>query len=1350
MSMGIVQAQDVNRTSLQVIAIDTNQKVILNVRMGLLARDGSTIEPSAVADGVSLFKPIGSGQTSLLMQSFGAPLIHIPITLPHATHTSMIVRLDGDRTSAEFVSESTFHAIADTGRLRSLPNGTVVRTSQIGIPIGPGLGKSTGSGNRNDGGLIVLRLPEPNVDVFGACCDDQALTCEDCVLATTCFTRFSANTTCNTLDPPCGEIVGACCSMQGGVCTVNTPGGCASSGGIYVGDFTSCSADTCACVLACPNGAMTESEPICSADYIDTINSGCNDTPAVPTLPIDANSTICGTTGTFLASIDCLEDADCEEGRCVDGICTDVFLAQRDTDWFTITLAEDTQLSVRLEAEFPIEMFVVNAASGCLDLTSVFDPASAGACGLIEQSGCLPAGQYDIAIAPTDFSGVPCGSDYILTTSSQPCAIGACCTREGQCLSDVNELTCTASNGLWQGAASTCTAVSCPSPPINETCDVAEPINTGDRVFGNNFAASDDHAPICETTSPGAGVWYSVVGTGRTLSVSTCHPGTDFDTKMQILCDCGPAGCVAGNDDAIAPNGACNLNGIDSKSAVSFCSIAGQTYFIHVGGFVGGDGLAEVGNFELTVTDDATVCNNAKPCTGACCVGSACTGDMSESNCQADGGIWFRDDTCNQFTCPGPLPDTCTDASMISALPVDITINNNDALADGLGGSCDKFFPTASGLMQNDIWFTWQAPQTCTAVATVIPLDGDYDPLVVVRDACIGGQEIACRDSGSIGKSEVVAWSAIAGTTYFIQVGDTGDFEGGGLTQFTLDCTDATGACCFDNGTCSILDQASCQSSSGLYQGDNLSCQPGTCPSTPTNDDCFTAIGPLMIPSDTPGTNVLATDDGPDCIDGVGQLPLSIWYTVVGTGNTIKATVCDIEGSNDDTSLVVFCRDCDNPICVTSSEDGCGSGAGLRSTLNWCSTAGTTYWIGVGSRFGVNGDFTLSLSDDSIACGSAIDCTEAPMYCESRAQSPADTICEEVAFNDLINNTVDTCASYGDFTDLTATLPLGSTHELRVTASTCGTCQDKWIKAFIDWNQDADFDDAGELVLSSDRMSSTCPETYARMITVPDDATLGVTRLRVVVTEGGSNSSTQACGIYGWGETEDYAVLIKEALPIILPGGPWDDNDVDGIPNFCDNCSDLANEDQTDTDGDSFGDVCDNCPILFNNMQEDADTDSVGDLCDNCPLTENTSQADFDNDGVGDVCDNCTLFSNANQADRDDDGVGDVCDSCPDIANPDQLDSDNDGVADACDGCPADANKITPGLCGCGVSDDGDTDRDGILDCVDQCPGSDDAIFGDCRNAIPTVSQWGLLILTLALLVLAKVMMPGRSRSHQT
>jgi len=79
------------------------------------------------------------------------------------------------------------------------------------------------------------------------------------------------------------------------------------------------------------------------------------------------------------------------------------------------------------------------------------------------------------------------------------------------------------------------------------------------------------------------------------------------------------------------------------------------------------------------------------------------------------------------------------------------------------------------------------------------------------------------------------------------------------------------------------------------------------------------------------------------------------------------------------------------------------------------------------------------------------------------------------------------------------------------------------------------------------------------------------------------------------------------------------------------------------------------------------------------------------------------LSGSAVAPDADDDGVPDDQDNCPDIANQDQADDDGDGAGNACDDCPDDADKVVPGVCGCGVADI-DSDLDGVENCIDNCP----------------------------------------------
>jgi hypothetical protein len=120
----------------------------------------------------------------------------------------------------------------------------------------------------------------------------------------------------------------------------------------------------------------------------------------------------------------------------------------------------------------------------------------------------------------------------------------------------------------------------------------------------------------------------------------------------------------------------------------------------------------------------------------------------------------------------------------------------------------------------------------------------------------------------------------------------------------------------------------------------------------------------------------------------------------------------------------------------------------------------------------------------------------------------------------------------------------------------------------------------------------------------------------------------------------------------------WDCNDGDddvylNAPEVCDgkdnDCDSDFDEGYTNNDGDRYGDVCDNCPDVANDDQENSDGDHYGNVCDNCP---NDSDNDTDGDGVcGDV-DNCPNIPNPGQEDSDGiddgDGIGDACESCTD------------------------------------------------------------------------------------------------------
>lgn len=132
-------------------------------------------------------------------------------------------------------------------------------------------------------------------------------------------------------------------------------------------------------------------------------------------------------------------------------------------------------------------------------------------------------------------------------------------------------------------------------------------------------------------------------------------------------------------------------------------------------------------------------------------------------------------------------------------------------------------------------------------------------------------------------------------------------------------------------------------------------------------------------------------------------------------------------------------------------------------------------------------------------------------------------------------------------------------------------------------------------------------------------------------------------------------------------------------------------------------------------LASDCNENLVPDWCD---VAAGTS-GDCNSDGIPDECqldgNDCdeNLVPDGCQSDGDGDGVIDACDGCPDDAEKVEpglcgcgtadTDGDGDGTPDCLDGCPKDSEKVEAGQCGCGTADS-DSDGDGVLDCLDNCP----------------------------------------------
>ncbi len=130
-------------------------------------------------------------------------------------------------------------------------------------------------------------------------------------------------------------------------------------------------------------------------------------------------------------------------------------------------------------------------------------------------------------------------------------------------------------------------------PPVNAFCTDAVIIACGDSLDGTTVNSIVTPAPECGSANVNtAGVWYTFVGNGQEVTLSTCG-NTNFDSKIGVyLGACTGLVCVAGNDDG--PN--CPGN----SSITTFVSVLGVQYLVLVHGYNGA-----TGNFTLIMTCEA-------------------------------------------------------------------------------------------------------------------------------------------------------------------------------------------------------------------------------------------------------------------------------------------------------------------------------------------------------------------------------------------------------------------------------------------------------------------------------------------------------------------------------------------------------------------------------------------------------------------------------------------------------------------------------------------------------------------------------------------------------------------------
>ena len=141
-------------------------------------------------------------------------------------------------------------------------------------------------------------------------------------------------------------------------------------------------------------------------------------------------------------------------------------------------------------------------------------------------------------------------------------------------------------------------------------------------------------------------------------------------------------------------------------------------------------------------------------------------------------------------------------------------------------------------------------------------------------------------------------------------------------------------------------------------------------------------------------------------------------------------------------------------------------------------------------------------------------------YCISEGNNVDDEYIGRVQIGS-IDNTSPKGSGYTDHTDLSTDLARGSSQTITVTPVWRATEYEEGYGVWIDYNQDGDFSDPGETVWTKDKSNET---PVSGTFTIPTDASLGATRMRVVMKY---DATPTACEkLFSYGEVEDYTVVI--------------------------------------------------------------------------------------------------------------------------------------------------------------------------------------------------------------------------------
>ena len=229
---------------------------------------------------------------------------------------------------------------------------------------------------------------------------------------------------------------------------------------------------------------------------------------------------------------------------------------------------------------------------------------------------------------------------------------------------------------------------------------------------------------------------------------------------------------------------------------------------------------------------------------------------------------------------------------------------------------------------------------SCNAATLTTGLSLHYTCVAASNGAC-------CAQDGTC---SVIVSTSCASPSIFSGTGTTCSGAGG-------TCPSPVGACCSPCGVCSFVAGAAACAAGNTFSGNGTACSPNTCPAgAPVNDTCAGAIA-LTLATPVSGSNACATNDVSPC----GLMGKTVWYKFTPAASGLfDVSLC---GSPFDTVLAIY-DSCGAATSLACNDDSCGLASFLGANQF---IAPNTYFIVVGGFGGATGNYTLNVTANTTA-----------------------------------------------------------------------------------------------------------------------------------------------------------------------------------------------------------------------------------------------------------------------------------------------------------------------------------------------------------------------------------------------